>query len=69
MPKGDGAFLGGMFFLSALAFVLPFLRTVKFFGIALFGWWMAAVLAMALGATYGTPSSAGILSRVKELHT
>ena len=44
MPKGDGAFLGGMFFLSALAFLLPILRSVKFSGIALFGWWMAVLM-------------------------
>ncbi len=44
MPKGDGPFLIGLIFFSALAFTIPTLRAAKFSGIAYFGWWMAALM-------------------------
>ncbi|MFH2203715.1 MAG: hypothetical protein ABIJ96_11405 [Elusimicrobiota bacterium] len=44
MPKGDGAFLAGLLVFSALAFLIPALRTAKFAGVAYFGWWMAALM-------------------------
>ena len=47
MPRGDGGFLVGLLVFSALAFLIPSLRVETFAGIALFGWWMAALMFLA----------------------
>ncbi len=44
MPKGDALFLAGIGVFSALGFLIPQLRSAKFAGVALFGWWMAALM-------------------------
>ena len=44
MPRGDALFLGAVLVFSALGFLIPGLRSAKFAGIALFGWWMAALM-------------------------
>ncbi len=43
LPKGDLVFLLTLMGAAALAFVIPALRTTKFLGVALFGWWMGAL--------------------------
>ena len=46
LPKGDALFLAGLVLFYAAAFLLPALRTAKLSGIALFGWWMAALMVL-----------------------
>lgn len=44
MPKGDLAFIVTLMTVAAAAFAIPSLRSEKFLGVALFGWWMAALM-------------------------
>ena len=47
MSKGDALFLAGIGVFAALGFLIPGLRSAKFAGIALFAWWMAALMFLA----------------------
>ncbi len=47
MPTGDLVFLIAIMAMAAAAFILPPLRTTKFLGVALFGWWMAILMFLA----------------------
>ena len=40
----DGIFLAALAVFAALGFLLPGLRSETFAGVALFGWWMAALM-------------------------
>lgn len=47
MPLRDRLFLGVLLAASFLPFCVPSLRTAKFAGVALFGWWLAALMVFA----------------------
>lgn len=47
MPRGDKVLLAVLLAASFLPFLLPGLRTAKFAGVALFGWWLAALMVLA----------------------